>query len=463
MKKKSIQDIKRTTPPRHKPVDYIKHEPKIKEELEDIVDINEADSIEEDTSQIEETPVKTKRKRRKEKKMFSHDFTIGRHGRRGSRHKTLFVILGILALFTGIYFISLRFGHATVYITHKNEPFTFTNKVFKATRTTGEDLAFEVMAVSDSVEKDFVFSDSKQLSTKAKGTVVLYNEYGKTPQKLLINTRLVDDKGRIYMTDKALTVPGYTVSNGKIVPGSLTTTMTASEAGDKYNSEPKDFTLVGFKGTAKEKKIYARSKGSITGGASGLMYMPTAEEKGELNTDILLALKSKLSKSIEAQVPPDYILFQDSIKFSLDFDSDNALSDSPNAKINASGTATAIILNQRELEENIIRTVNSTITTEEINQISIPELSNFVFKISDSVGAIDKSTSSISFELTGEGTLAWNPDYDKLKSLLAGVSKIDVNTIFITQPGIESARVLFTPPWQKTLPTNLNYIKVKQE
>lgn len=459
MKKKSIQDIKRTTPSRHKPV--VHKEPEIvEEEIDEIIETQDSE-INEEVSAPVHTPVKTKR--RKEKKMFSTDFTSGRNHVRGLKRKTFLAVFGILVLFVGIYFVSLRFGHATVYITHKNEPFTFTNKTFKATRTSGDSLAFEVMAVSDSIDKEVVFSDSKQLSTKATGSVVLYNEYSKTPQKLLIKTRLIDDKGRIYYTDKALTIPGYTLSGGKIVPGSVATSVTAAEAGDKYNSEPEDFTLVGFKGTAKADKIYARSKGSITGGASGLMYMPTAEEKGELNTDVLLALRSKLAKAIEAQVPPEYILFEDSIKFSVDFDSDTVLSENPNAKINAKGTATALILNQRELEKNIIRAVNSKITEDEINEISIPELNNFVFKISDSTGPIDKSISNVSFDLTGDGTLAWSPNYDDIKTILVGVKKADVDSIFLAEPGIESARVLFTPPWQKTLPTNINYIKIKKE
>lgn len=445
MRKNPIQDIKRSTPSIHKvevPQKVVKSRAKVKEkEIEQEIEINNEPALE-----------------------YSQEYTKrNTSSNRNLKFKTFSIILGILVIFVGVYFLSIYFGHATVYVTHKKEGFTFNEKPFKAVRTSQNDLAFEVMIVTDSVVKESTFTESKASSAKAKGTAVIYNAFSTTPQKLTINTRLADDKNNIYLTDKAITIPGYTTVKGKVVPGSVSVGITASVAGDKYNGEPRDFTIVGFKGTAKATKIYARSKGSLTGGSSGLMYMPTPEQKGELSAAISTELRSKLEKAIQAQVPADYILFRDSIKIDANFNPDQIVSATANAQIKAEGTATALILNQRDFEKNVIRTVNPNIKDAEIDQVTIPELNNFVFKLSPDNQAINKQTLTVGFSLTGEGTLSWQPNYEFIIQNLVGKIKGEANSIILSDAGIEKARLVLTPIWQKKMPSNPSYIKIKQE
>lgn len=449
MKKNPIQDIKRSTPSMHAPAKSVRPKKETTKKK-----VHEKDT--EEVYQVEE-PFSF------EEKLHSDHFIPSRNAKRSLKVKTFAFIFGVLALFVAIYFISLKYGHATVYITPKQEAFTFKDQSFSAIKTGQDNVSFEVMIISDKLEKDITLTESKQTSSKAAGTVVIYNEFSTKAQKLSINTRLVDDSGNIYFTDKALSIPGYTMSGKKVVPGSVSVGITASNAGVKYNGDPRDFTLLGFKGTPKATKIYARSKGSISGGSTGLMYTPSPEQKGELNTLVNTELKSKLQKNIQAQLPPNYILFEDSIKFDSNFNPDNILSPEANAKIVAEGSVTAVILNQRDLEKNVISTVNKDIKDNEIEEISIPEIKNFVFKISDSSLPISKQTSQINFTLTGSGTLSWSPNFEKITEQLVGVKKDDADNIFLQDPGIEKVRMIFTPPWQKTLPTNSKYIKIKSE
>src|SRR3989344_7208355 len=177
-----------------------------------------------------------------------------------------YIFLSFLLLIV-IFLIFNFFASVKVYITPKIEQFSFNSEKFTANRNSTSSLPFEIMIIEGSEEKDVTFSEIKEIATKAKGTVVLYNEYSTTPQKLLINTRLIDDKGLIYMTDKAVSIPGYIKSTSKVVPGSISVTVTAQNTGDKYNSELKDFKVLGFKGNPKYDKVYARAKTTFVGGA----------------------------------------------------------------------------------------------------------------------------------------------------------------------------------------------------
>ncbi len=377
--------------------------------------------------------------------------------------KPMYIAILALAVVTGLYFLSIHFGRATVYVTPKVESFEFKDKAFTAERTNPNGLGFEVMIVSNTLKKDATFTDSKQVSTYAKGAVNIYNSFSKTPQKLLIKTRLADDENHIYFTDSAVTIPGYTMSGTKIVPGSVSVTVTAEKTGSLYNGDPRDFVLVGFKGTAKADKIYARSKGPLTGGASGLVYMPTAVEKGALSTAVSIDMRSKLEKDIIAQVPPNYILFPGSMQFRTDFNPDTISSPTSAAKVDASGSVSAIIFKEKDLEKAIIRQVNPSITTSQMDEVTVPELKNLTFKISDTTGLISKQTTIANFTLTGTGSLLWHPNSQNLISKLQGIKKADVQNVFATDPGISSARVMLMPPWQGTLPKNPIHIKIKQE
>jgi hypothetical protein len=440
MKRNPIQDIKRTTPSIHHPHKEVEVvSPKIETEEVTI-----------------EMPKSSKRT-----KKSAPDYIVDiKKEHRGLGFKTFVAIFAIVLIFVGLYFLSIRYGHARVYVTEKKESFNFTDKPFRAIRANGSDLPFEVMIVSATIEKDITLIEERSASAKAKGTAVLYNAFSTQAQKLSINTRLVDDTGNIYYTDKALSIPGYTTSKGKVVPGSVSVGITASVAGDKYNGEPRDFTLLGFKGTPKATKIYARSKGPLSGGSAGHMYVPSSEQKGELATALTSDLKSKLSKDIQAQVPPQYIVLDDSVGFDIKFNPDNVTSTTANAKVAATGTANAILIKERDLEKSMIKEANTKITDKEIEEISIPELHNFSFKILSDTGLINKETTAVSFSATGAGTLSWKPNYNLLVSKLVGIEKGNATNIFAESTGIDKARLVLIPPWQKTLSKNDKYIKI---
>lgn len=369
--------------------------------------------------------------------------------------------LGAFIVFA--FFILNFFASVKIFITPKVESFTFNNEKFTADQKNNENLTFEVMIVEGKEEKTVSFSNIEKLSTKAKGTVVIYNEYSTSPQKLLINTRLSDDDGLVYMTDKAITVPGYTKSGTKIIPGSVMITVTAQESGDKYNSELKDFKIVGFKGTPKYEKIYARAKTGFSGGASGDFYIPTDKERGEINTDLEIKLKNALSKKIEAEIPEGYIFYPQSTQFVFSIDKNKFLSESKEANIEANGKLSTVIFKEDLIKNEIIKKSYPKAEDKDFKEIIIPEIKNLEFRFLDPNFKISKETESISFELTGSFTLEWHLLIDELKESLVGVSKKDMDAIFASDPGISKVRVIFRPPWQKKIPKDLQRIKIIEE
>ncbi len=418
---------------------------------------DETDNYQEESEDVEPIEIKVENSI---KKSFVDDrgFKSPRKKNKAKRY----VFFGIVVLVV-VFFVFNFFASAKVFITPKIEKFSFNSEKFTANRNSANTLPFEVMIVEGSEEKNVTFSETKEIATKAKGTVVIYNEYSTTPQKLLINTRLVDDKGLIYMTDKALSIPGYTKSGTKVVPGSISVTVTAQNTGDKYNSEPKDFKILGFKGNPKYDKVYARAKMAFTGGAVGNFYLPTDVEKGAINTDINNKLKTSLENKISAEIPEGYITYKDSMQFSTSIDEESLLSKTKEAKIKAYGHITTVIFKEEDIKKELIKRAYPSANDMDFKEIKIQSIDGFKFTFSDPAYIITKDVDSISFNLTGDKMLEWHPIVENLAVKLSGVSKKEIDSILKQDVGILRARVVFRPPWQRNMPDDVKKIKIIEE
>ena len=362
-------------------------------------------------------------------------------------------ILGIL------YWMSVILSSVTVRVHQKSLSINFTNEQFTALKNAGGLVHFEIMSISDEVTKDLIFSEPAEISTSARGTVTLYNEYSTTSQKLAIHTRLTSESGKIYTTDSAVTIPGYTKPSGKIVPGQVKVGITASGSGDTYNGTPKYFSILGFKGTTKYTKMYARATTAITGGAKGTFYTLGAAEKGTLIAFTEGTFRATMIKKLEAQVPPEYILYPNAMNFSYNIaDADRA--PTPQGVAHVEGTLSAVILKKDDLSNAIIHHALPDISDSEFSEIEAQDISTFSFAFSNEKQIIAKDMQAITFTLSGNSSLLWHPDLNILKNNLAGMPKITIADIFARDPGIASATATFYPPWQKYVPNDISKIKI---
>lgn len=381
-------------------------------------------------------------------------------GKSGGIKKSYIVILAIVLLVGGIYWISDLFQNAHISIIAKRSSFTLDHVQLSASSNESTPIAFELMIVSNEEYKDVVLNESQNVSTKGKGVITLFNENSTKPQNLLIHTFLADEKGKTYQTDNAISIPGYKLDKDKnIIPGQVDADITAFLAGDAYNGTPEKLTITGFKGTAKEKKIYAKLKIPITGGAQGLVYALGPNEKGTITAFAQSTFKSNLLKKVTAEVPEGYILYPNAMEFSYHTDVDT-LFPTKTAKVKTSGTISSIIINKSDLYHAIIKNQLSSVTENELKEISIPDLSSLAFNFTNKDQSIAKDIKSISFNITGTINAIWSPDISTLQSSVVGVPKGNLVPIFKSDPGIVSASARIFPPWQSHLPNDISKIHI---
>jgi len=289
----------------------------------------------------------------------------------------IIILFFIISLIVGaVYLLSTKFLSAKVIIIPKNKVFEFKNQVFTA-RNNNNNISFELMIVSDIENKDIVLTSSLDASEKAKGEITLYNEYSKTPQKIIAGSFVSDEKGISYRTNTTVSIPGYTLDETKIISGQASVGITSFLPGENYNGSPSNFYINALKKTTKYNKIYGKLKTPLSGGIIGLIYMMDEEGKAILKSTDVSKLQDKLMRKLSAQVPEGYILYPNATRFLFDFN-ESIIAKNPNTKIEITGTMSALLLKENNLSDSIIDKLLPEINKKEMSILRIPsERTNF--------------------------------------------------------------------------------------
>lgn len=376
-------------------------------------------------------------------------------------HRSTIIIFIICILVGGVYFGGNLLHKADIEIKQKVEEISYKNKAFSASKEDiGDNVRFEIAMIEAKKIKSLTLRETKEVSLKSKGSVMFYNEFSTTPQTIASGSYIADQDGKTYKLDKTITIPGYKIDKDKkIMAGSAIGTLTAFLPGDQYNGSPESFFVSAFSKTAKYDKVYGKLKDPFTGGAQGLVYILSDDEKNNLKT-LIEPDKDSLINQARYEMKTGYILYPDASNFSYVIDED-IMSKTPDAKITVEESLSAVILDRESLINNIIKISLPNIKSkDEIKEININDLDklSFIFNPKDLI--ITKDLTNIDFFLDGNVNAIWQPDLNSLKEKLVGINKSSVSSIFKQDPGISSAVVKIFPSWKKEIPLDLSKINL---
>jgi hypothetical protein len=393
-------------------------------------------------------------------------------------------LLWFVALFSMVFCffaISLLFAKAKIVITPKINDVVLNENLVATKDSSAGGLSFDLVVIPGEDSKNITVSGEKSVSINATGTVVIFNGYSSSPQTLSVNTKLQGSNGKVYLTQNKIIVPGVSKDG---TPGQVEVGITAAVAGVEYNSDPLDFTIIGFKGTAKYSKFTVRSKagttitGGFVGNAPDISQADLDVAQGELKT----TLQNDLLMKATAQIPDGFILFKDATFLDTnDSDMSSVYNPDGSATLTLSGTFYGIILNEQQLTQKI---ATDNIDKYDGSDVYISNIKDLVFSMSanDSTSnttatstaatnttTVDTSSAdsnsiataqTINFNLSGPAKIVWKVDVDKFTSDLLGRSKSDFSQILSQYPNIDSATLTITPIWKPSIPSQTKNVKV---
>ena len=391
-----------------------------------------------------------------------HEATYPIRDNNGSKFSlwTIAVVSFIFLLFSS----SLLFARAEVVITPKSEEFLVDSE-FLAEKDSSGKFSFEVMSINDEKTKVLTATKTVNVEKKATGTILIYNSFSSSPQKLLIDTRLLATNGKIYKTEKAIVVPGATIKDGEMIPGSVEVSIYAEDVGEEYNSDPSDFAIIGFKGSPKYTKFYGRSKGGgITGGFKGTANIIDEEEVQTTKEALKKIIRERLTTKAMALVPNGFVLYKDAIfVFFLSEAGNNKepinITKETTLPVTEKGSLYAFIFNKEKLENKIINDVARLPERDEGNY-TISNINDFNFTLKNKEQIMPDQAKSIIFSLFGPAKIHWPVNVEKIANNLASRQKKEFKSILSGYDNIDKAEVILKPFWKFSFPDDPAKIKV---
>ena len=412
---------------------------------------------------VEITRVEDKAGKKDRDFMRRMPMTPPEHKKKSSKKKGLWltITLSVVVLVCVAGFLaSTYFSRAVFSITPKVLPVSVNSTLVIKSGVTGE-LTYEVITMRQSQSITVPSSDVPSASTKAQGSVTVYNSYSASSVRLIAGTRLSDDSGRVYRLSSSINIPGYTKPSGSIVAGSITAKIVADQPGASFNISKSDnisdMKIVAYKGGAKYDDVYARLKSDVVGGSSGVKKVVSPAVLASSTALLKASLLSALRDQVKSSVPLGYIMYDSgySSAFSAPVVSGT---DKNQAVVTVNGVVYGIIFKRIDLVSKLAG--GNAVSGFGKFDYTSPGLEELSFNISNLKDFAPEKKGTLIINIKGNLKLVGTIPVDKLKESLAGKSLADSQIVLKTFSSvIENADGELVPPWSK-IPTDVSRIVV---
>lgn len=425
---------------------------KIREDHENIFDVDIRHEIDDDNKEKDITKVWEHREKE------NRDFSFGKKNRTssGSKKKKIILVVSI----TGVLILSFLtfygiFDRATVIIQPQTN---IINSQFKVSASSDAASVNDKLNIipgqlfSFQQEESGLFpvTGSKNVVQKASGTITIYNK-STASQRLVATTRFQSPQGIIFRIPQTINVPAALKNGDTITPGLIESTVIADKPGSEYNIGTTKFLIPGFEGTPKYEYFYAVSKTEMSGGQIGEAMVVTEADYLKARDTIINKLKKEISGSLIKQSGQLKVLNSTDIKFD-DPVTNAKIGDPTNElKMTIRGSAQTFGFRESDVKELIEKSVSKKGEFDFIdNSLSI--------KYSEPI--IDTANKIMKFTVEANINIVAKINSQKILNDILGLNGDSIRLYFKNLKEVESAYVTLFPPWVKKIPTQANKVKI---
>lgn len=396
-----------------------------------------------------------------EEEHLGHHHAPSRGG--SSRKKRLFFFSLTAFCIVILYIIGIKYTRAKIVVEERVIPFTLENTVIDLPHETESDskrLSFQTMKVTTEITREIFGSELKEVTGKAQGSVIFFNEFSTSPQTIKMGTKILGANSKNYQTQASVTIPGYKIDpkTKKKVPGSSPSVpIIALETGSSSNTTGTTFSVSSFSG-AKRKQLYARSTGALTGGEAGMMHTVTDAERPQIIEALKTQLSERLRRETRAQIPEQFVTYPDLQFISIDINTLKLTGEGVKFTAKMTGSLTSYLIPRTLLEQAIAK---EALSDTSYTSVTIPELQSLYITPKSAIPAsADKVPDMISVSVSGEGKIIAQVSPEKVRSLLVGMKRSSFTNMISSIPEVQSARYSLYPFWSPLFPKQEKYIYV---
>lgn len=294
------------------------------------------------------------------------------------------------------------------------------------------------------------------IGKKARGKVVIYNEYSSESQTLISTTRLEAEGGKIFRIVKNVVIPGASNVGGQLKPGAIEAEIIADQAGGEYNIEATRFSIPGFKGGPKFEKFYATSDLPTTGGSGDGQIGERKILQKDLDDAKLKAekmFKEKAEEMINENISDGEIALPQAQKIEIIKSSSSAKLGNLTESFDwiVIGTVKAFVFEKDEVTKIVLDSVKS----------EQGQFKNEISKID--YGSTEPDFDALNMNLKVYAEIISVPviNSEKIKQELLGKSDNQIAEILRKYPSIKNADVEFSPSFITRIPQYSSRVSVE--
>ncbi|MDD3887188.1 MAG: hypothetical protein PHN19_00235 [Patescibacteria group bacterium] len=375
------------------------------------------------------------------------------------------IILAFFGICIVIGAISIIFilPEAKISYSPKTEPFTHNVEAsliqgLGSPNISDKQIAYEVATIEkNSEEVTFNSTGEKDIGTKAKGQITIYNKYSSDPQPLVATTRFMGNNGRIYRLVGDVDVPGAKIEEGKTVAGRTTATIEADAFGSEYNLEAGAFAIPGLS-LDKQQVIYAETSSSIIGGESKKITIITADDLKKAKEDLQAKVSQKIIEEYKTKIPNDKIIIDGAIKNEI-LDSKTSGEENKETKdfkMSISVKSTVPFVSKNDLQNIVFEDARKFLP--ENKQLLDENLDNGI-----KFEKISQEENKINIKVSLDKKMFTKIDEQEVKENIVGKKSQEAKDYILTNPYVYKAEVNLWPFWVNKIPRIKSKIKISEK
>lgn len=352
---------------------------------------------------------------------------------------TALIALGVVAVSAAVLY---AFAGAKVSVTPVTNMATIQSDM---TATQGQgDLPFQLITVDKTATASVPAESTITASDPATGKLTITNSQT-SAQALIKNTRFQSANGLIFRIRDSVSIPAG---------GSITATVYADEAGDKYNIPATTFTVPGLKGSKAFDQVTAKSSAAMSGGFSGTRPSVSQATKDKQYADIQAKLATDLTKELAGKMPAGYVLLPGA-SFTAYTPAADAAGASGTVTLSETGSITAVVFPADALARAIAFKAVGTYSGQPVTLKDVQGLT-----LKPALASLAPDAQTFDFNLNGTASIIWQVDAAKIAASVAGKTRAAAEISLKSFPEVDKATLLLRPFWSSHFPGDPAKIKV---
>lgn len=346
--------------------------------------------------------------------------------------------------------------HATVTISAKTTSVGIDQTLTldpSAQATSVGDLKFKANSqqIKKSVSTDFTATGSKDIGTKASGTVTITNSFDSDSKTVPAGTIFTAANGQQFTLAADVSVPGATVSGGNIHAGSAQAQLTAADIGTDYNVPAQSYSVSGY-------DSLTASGSAMTGGDKKTVTVVSQADVDKAKTQLAQQDANAVENQLKQQFNASYVVINES--FTSDQGAPTVSPDvgqqATQAKLTVETTYTILGLARSDIDQLLNSALKSALDTKPDQNIfsngdNAIQFSNFQ--------KFDNGTYSARLATTGY--IGTKIDTDALAKQLEGKRFGEIQAIVNQIPNVDNVDIKLSPFWVSSAPGDPKKIDIK--